>query len=281
MKGTLQDLGPHPESVIIETRARAREKKIRLAISICSVFVFLLLWDLAVKSHWINPKYVATPVEVFHTFIAKFYDTTPDGSIITVHFWASLRVVLIGFCLAVAVGIPLGLLVGYYRVADDLITPIFEVIRPIPPLAWTPLAIIWLGLGTTAKSYLIFLAAFVPCVINAHTGVKLTNPVRINVAKTFGASNWIIFTSVCIPSALPMVFAGVKIAIGNAWTTVVAAELMASASGLGYMIQQGRTYSRSDIIIVGMFAIGISGSIFSWLVSKLEARIVPWRKNNG
>ena len=114
--------------------------------------------------------------------------------------------------------------------------------------------------------------------INSYTGVRLTNPVRINVAKTFGASKWEIFRTVCVPSALPMVFAGVKIAIGNAWTTVVAAELLASAAGLGYMIQQGRTYSRSDVIIVGMFAIGITGSIFSWAVGKLESKLVPWRK---
>ncbi|HIR93723.1 MAG TPA: ABC transporter permease [Candidatus Egerieimonas intestinavium] len=267
-----------PESVKVETKARIRERKIRIFISVTAVTVFLLIWYLAVKLAWIDPKYVASPWEVVSTFVKKFYDITPDGATMPVHFWASLQVVLVGFISAIIVGIPLGLLTGYYRVADDLITPIFEIIRPIPPLAWTPLAIIWMGLGSTAKSFLIFLAAFVPCVINSYTGVRLTNPVRINVAKTFGASKWEIFRTVCVPSALPMVFAGVKIAIGNAWTTVVAAELLASAAGLGYMIQQGRTYSRSDVIIVGMFAIGITGSIFSWAVGKLESKLVPWRK---
>ncbi len=267
-----------PESVIIETKARVREKKIRFCISVTAVVVFLFIWYLAVKFSWINPKYVASPWQVIQTFFRKFYDITPDGATIPMHFLASMKVVMVGFVLAVLIGVPLGLLTGYFNIADDLITPIFEIIRPIPPLAWTPLAIIWLGLGSTAKSSLIFLAAFVPCVINSYTGVRLTNPVQINVAKTFGASHWKIFSTVSVPSALPMIFAGVKIAIGNAWTTVVAAELLASAAGLGYMIQQGRTYSRSDVIIVGMFAIGITGSIFSWAVSQLEGKIVPWRK---
>ena len=270
-----------PESVKIETKARIREKKIRICISVFCVAAFLLLWNLAVTFSWINPKYVASPWEVVQTFVRKFYDVVPDGGTLPLHFWTSLKVVLVGFVLAVVVGVPLGLLSGYYRIADDLVTPIFEVIRPIPPLAWTPLAIIWMGLGSTAKGFLIFLAAFVPCVINSYTGIRLTNQVRINVAKTFGASNWEIFRTVCVPSALPMVFAGIKIAIGNAWTTVVAAELLASSAGLGYMIQQGRTYSRSDIIIVGMFAIGITGSIFSWIVGKMEKRFVPWRENDG
>lgn len=278
MNGKNKILDSLPESVVIETKARARESRIRFGISIATVAAFLILWYLAVEFRWINPKYVASPWEVVMTFVQKFYDITPDGGTLPLHFWASLKVVLVGFVLAVIIGIPMGLLTGYYRIADDLITPIFEIIRPIPPLAWTPLAIIWMGLGSTAKSFLIFLAAFVPCVINSYTGIRLTNSVRINVAKTFGASQWEVFKTVCIPSALPMVFAGVKIAIGNAWTTVVAAELLASAAGLGYMIQQGRTYSRSDVIIVGMFAIGITGSIFSWAVGKLENRFVPWRK---
>lgn len=267
-----------PESVVIETKARARERRIQFLISVASVSAFLLLWYCAVNFKWVEPKYLATPMTVLSTFFKKFYDITPDGGTLPMHFWASLKVVLIGFVLAVVIGVPLGLLTGYYRIADDLITPIFEIIRPVPPLAWSPLAIIWLGLGYSAKAFLIFLAAFVPCVINSYTGVRLTNPVRINVAKTFGASKWEIFTTVCVPSALPMVFAGIKIAIGNAWTTVVAAELLASAAGLGYMIQQGRTYTRSDVIIVGMFAIGIIGSLFSTIVGKLENKLVPWRK---
>ncbi len=267
-----------PESVVIETKARIRERWIQLAISVASVGIFLLIWYLAVTFQWVDPKYLATPLTVITTFFEKFYDITPDGGTLPMHFWASLQVVLIGFTLAVVIGVPLGLLTGYYRAADNLITPIFEIVRPIPPLAWSPLAIIWLGLGNTAKAFLIFLAAFVPCVINSYTGIRLTNQVRINVAKTFGATKWEIFTTVCVPSALPMVFAGIKIAIGNAWTTVVAAELLASAAGLGYMIQQGRTYTRSDVIIVGMFAIGITGSIFSMIIGKLEDKLVPWRK---
>ena len=166
---------------------------------------------------------------------------------------------------------------GYYHTFDKLVSPIFEIIRPIPPIAWIPLSVIWLGIGTTAKGFIIFLAAFVPCVINSYTGIKLTNPVLINVAKTCGASRWEIFKTVCVPSALPLAFTGVRVALGNAWTTLVAAELLSATAGLGYMIQQGRSLARSDIIIVGMLTIGIIGAILSWLLSKLEDKAIRWR----
>ena len=158
-----------------------------------------------------------------------------------------------------------------------MLTPLFEILRPIPPIAWIPIVILTMGIGMRAKIFIIFVAAFVPCVINSYLGIRLTDPVKINVAKTFGASSFKIFTTVCIPSSLNMVFTGVRLSLNSSWTTLVAAEMLASSRGLGYMIQLGRTLIRPDIIIVGMITIGVTGALLNKLLALLEKKIAPWR----
>lgn len=264
-------------SIEVENENRKKEK-IRLSIlSVSGIAIFLILWQMSVGLGWIPKKFLAPPTEVFKSFIIKLYDTRPDGSTLLVHFLSSFYIAFVGFTSAVIIGTSIGLLMGYYKIFEKIVRPIFELIRPIPPIAWIPLSILWLGIGTTAKSYIIFLAAFVPCVINSYTGVKLTNPVLINVAKTCGANSWKIFIRVSVPSALPLVFTGIRIALGNAWSTLVAAELLASTAGLGYMIQQGRSLVRPDIIIVGMLTIGLTGALMALGVGSLENKVVPWR----
>ena len=245
-------------SIQIETEKQARERKQLFLLSLISVVFCLAIWELAVKLEWLNSKYICAPTDVLRSFITKLTDSKPDGAVLGVHIITSLKLVLVGYISASAVGVPLGLLLGYYRTFDRLVSPIFEIIRPIPPIAWIPLSVIWLGIGTTAKGFIIFLAAFVPCVINSYTGVKLTNPVLINVAQTCGASRWKNFKTVCVPSAMPLAFTGIRV-------------------GLGYMIQQGRSLARSDIIIVGMLTIGITGAILSWALSSLENKVIRWR----
>jgi len=134
-----------------------------------------------------------------------------------------------------------------------------------------------MGIGMTAKMFIIFVSAFVPCVINSYLGIRLTDHVRINVARTFGASDWKIFTTVCIPSSLNMVFTGIRLSLNNSWTTLVAAEMLGGSVGLGYMIQLGRTLIRPDIILVGMFTIGVTGALLNKLVALLEKFVAPWR----
>ena len=159
---------------------------------------------------------------------------------------------------------------------DRFVTPLFEIIRPIPPISWIPLTILWLGIGLKAQAFIIFFSAFIPCVINSYTGIKQTSPVLINVAKTFGASNFTIFIKVGIPSSLPITFAGIRVALGNSWSTLVAAEMLASSAGLGYMILMGRAFARPDIIVLGMLVIGIIGAIMTALLELAEKKIVKW-----
>ncbi|PRR71993.1 Putative aliphatic sulfonates transport permease protein SsuC [Moorella humiferrea] len=186
---------------------------------------------------------------------------------------------LTGYISAVVIGVPLGLLMGWYKKVDDIVKPIFEVIRPIPPIAWIPLAILWFGIGLPAKAFIIWLSAFVPSVINSYAGIKLTEPVLINVARTFGATNWETFLRIGVPSALPMVFTGLRLSLSSAWMTLVAAELLAATEGLGYMIQMGRTLSRPDVIIVGMLTIGFTGAIMAYVLERFEVKLAPWRRS--
>jgi NitT/TauT family transport system permease protein len=205
-------------------------------------------------------------------------DRAPDGATLGQHFQASLLLALTGYFSAVVIGVPLGLLMGWYKRLDEIVRPIFELIRPIPPIAWIPLAILWFGIGLTAKAYIIWLSAFVPSVINSYFGIKLTEPVLINVVRTFGASKWESFLKVGVPAALPMVFTGLRLSLSSAWMTLVAAELLAATEGLGYMIQMGRTLARPDIIIVGMLTIGFTGAAMAFALEKLESKMAPWRK---
>ena len=256
---------------------RKKEHRRTLLLHIIGLAVFFGAWELSVRTGMLSHRVMATPSQVIETFIFKLSHTRPDGATVISHFLVSFRLALSGFIVAVLIGIPLGLFTGYFKALDLYMMPIFEIIRPIPPIAWIPIVILVLGIGMTAKVYIIFVAAFVPCVINSYLGVKLTNQTLINLARTFGASDWQIFRTVCVPSAMPMVFAGVRTSLGASWSTLVAAEMLASTGGLGYMIQMGRTLIRPDIIIVGMLTIGFTGALMAKGLAYLENRIAPWR----
>ena len=259
-------------------REEKKTKKQLLILSIIGVVTFVAVWQIAVMTGLLPSKYVPAPSTVFQLFFTKLSSTEPDGAVLTTHILASLQVSLTGFFLAIVIGVPLGLFMGWFRGFDKFVRPIFEILRPIPPVSWIPITIIWLGLGLQAKAFIVFFSAFVPCVINAYTGIKQTNPVLINVAKTCGASNLTIFFKVGIPSAMTMTFAGVRVALGNAWATLVAAEMLAANAGLGYMIQQGRSFARPDIIILGIVVIGLLGIIFTWLLGLVEGKVLGWKK---
>lgn len=248
-----------------------------VVISVLSILAFLLIWQIMVAAGVLSDKILPAPTKVFAAFFDKLSNESPDGSLLQTNILVSLMVACSGLLLAIVIGIPLGWLMGWYKAVNRFIRPIFELVRPIPPIAWIPLTILWVGIGLEAKAMIIFFASFVPCVINATAGIKSTNKTLINVAKTYGASNFTIFLKIGIPSSLPMTFAGIRIALNSAWSTLVAAELLAANAGLGYMINMGRQFGRVDIIVLGMFTIGILGFLFSLVFSKLERILVKWR----
>ena len=246
-------------------------------LSVVGIVTLLLLWEVLVRINILSVDKVVAPSQIVLTFIEKLSNPVPDGGTIVVHLAVSLRLVLLGFLVSVVIGVILGLLMGFFESCDRFFTPIFEIIRPIPPLAWIPIVIVVLGIGMKAELFIIFVAAFVPCVINSYLGIKGTSKILINVAKTAGASKWQIFTKVGIPSALPMVFTGIKVSFGSAWATLVAAEMVASSKGLGFMSQQGRQASRPDIVLLGMAVIGLVGAVLTGILTIIEKKAIPWR----
>ncbi|WMW66093.1 ABC transporter permease [Nitratidesulfovibrio liaohensis] len=171
-------------------------------------------------------------------------------------------------------GLPLGLAMGWFNVAEGLARPIFEIIRPIPPVAWIPLTIFWFGIGLPGKIFIIWLGGLVPCVINAYVGVKMTNPTLIQMARTYGASDWQIFRQLCIPSALPMVFGALQIALACCWTNLVAAELLAADAGPGFMITMGRRLAMPEMVVLGMFMVGLTGAFIGVIIDRVEKRLL-------
>ena len=257
---------------------KRREHYQLVMLSIIGILVFLFAWQAAVMVGILPSRYVPMPTEVVKLFFVKWVDPNPDGAVLGINILASLQVALSGFLLALIIGIPLGLCMGWFRGFDSFMRPIFEILRPIPPVSWIPITIIWMGLGLKAKAFIVFFSAFVPCVINSYTGIRQTSQTLINVGKICGASNFTIFLKIGIPSAMTMTFAGIRVALGNAWATLVAAEMLAANVGLGYMIQQGRSFARPDIIILGIVVIGVLGVIFTWLLGLVEGKVLGWKK---
>lgn len=253
------------------------KKNENMILSFIGVLGFFLIWQLLLEFGMIPDKYLSKPTEVVSTFLTKLTDPRPEGATLIENILSSLKVALSGFFLAMAAGIPLGLLMGWYPVLDRLVRPCFEILRPIPPVAWIPLTILWLGIGLGAKSFIIFFAAFIPCVINSYAGIKQTSQSHINVAKTCGASNWQIFLNVGVPSAIPMIFTGARISLGAAWATLVAAEMLAANAGLGFMIGMGRSFARPDLIVMGMLVIGLIGAFLSFVLTMIERKFAGWR----
>ena len=265
----------------IIARVQAEHRKIRyrdIMLSICGVLLFFLIWEALVMFKIVDSKKLCDVLEVFKLFIVKLSDPNPDGAVLLVNIWSSLQIALSGFGLAIVIGIPLGWLMGWYRGFDAFMRPIFEIIRPIPPVSWIPLTIVWMGIGLKAKAFIVFFAALVPCLINSYTGIRQTKEVLINVCKTFGAGRFETFLRAGIPSSMTMTFAGIKVAIGNAWATLVAAEMLAASSGLGYMILMGRSYGRVDLVILGIVVIGVLGVIISAIIGACENLVLGWKK---
>ena len=190
------------------------------------------------------------------------------------HVWVSAKEAAGGYLLALGIGLPLGLLMGWFGVVRGIARPLFELVRPIPPIAWIPLTIFWFGIGVSGKIFIIFLGGVVPCVINAFVGVRMTSGTLIQMARIYGASDWQIFTQLCIPTALPMVFGALQIALACCWTNLVGAELLAANQGLGYMITMGRRLALPELVILGMVSVGFTGALIGLGIDILERRLL-------
>ena len=248
----------------------------RRIIGLATILLALVMWWLLSKYRIIDAARFPPPHEVWSQFI--FVATQGYGNgLLHHHVLHSLGLVAKGFSVAVAIGVPLGMLMGYSRRAETLINPIFLVLRPIPPLAWIPLAIVWLGLGDGAKIMVIVVAAFVPSVINSYTGVRTISVPVIEAAAMLNARGFSLLRHVLLPGSLPMIFTGLRLSLQASWTTLVAAELIGALYGLGSVLNQAAQDINPAMILVAMVSVGIIGAATTFLLSLAENYAMPWR----
>ena len=203
----------------------------------------------------------------------------PPGFLLPNHILHSLLRVGLGFALAALLGIPLGLLIGWSGRIRIMVSPVIEMIRPIPPLAWIPIAILWFGIGMKSAAFIIFLGAFFPIVLNTISGALSINPIFFEAMRTLNATPADIFFKVVVPGSTPSIFVGLRIGVGIGWMTLVAAEFtgVKSGYGLGYMIMTARDIQRPDEIIAGMLVIGVIGLLINHVLKILEKKIIRWQ----
>ncbi|MBU9743942.1 ABC transporter permease [Diplocloster agilis] len=246
----------------------------RLICGIIAILGFLLIWHFGTNGTRLG-EIMPGPIVILKSFFEAFTQKTAGYTIFGHTFW-SLSRVLVGYSVACILGISLGLLMGRYRLAEAIFRPFYEMIRPIPPIAWISLAILWFGLGETMAYFIIFLSAFNNITINVFMGTKSINQELVGCAKMLGANEAQVFRTVVIPATIPYIFAGMQIGISSSWAAVVAAEMVRSSKGLGFLIVSGMDINNISQIFVGILAIGIVGFLLATIMRGVEGKLCQW-----
>lgn len=240
-----------------------------------TLIVLFLVWE-GVAGYWL-PVYNVDLVALLpppSAILAAAWELIQSGELIK-HMWDSLRRELVAFAFA-TLGIPLGIVMGWWPRLNRQLDPIIEILRPIPPIAWIPLSLLWLGIGDAQNQFIIFLGIFFPLVINTIQGVKSVEPNLVRAARCLGASEWQLLRRVVLPATLPMILTGIRVGFGVGWMALVAAELVGATSGLGFLINDARSVLRTDIVILGMLTIGFVGMMIDMLVRRIARALLPW-----
>lgn len=247
-----------------------------LLLSLASIAGIIFVWWLATTLGWVKPLFLPGPGAV----LKKFFDIWQSGFTNTPfleHIAVSAARVFGAFLLACVIGIPLGLAMGMSPLIRGIFDPPIEFYRPIPPLAYLPLMIIWFGIGETSKVMLIFLSVLAPVALGARSGVKSAAIEQIHAAYSFGATRWQVMRHVILPSALPEILTAMRIGIGFGWTTLVAAEMVAATEGLGYMVLSASQFLQTSTVIMGIVVIAAIAYCFDLLMRIIERKVVPWK----
>ena len=247
-----------------------------LRISVVTIVLLLLAWTVVTSAGWIKPLFLPSPQAVAQQFW-EYVTGTANDKPLWQHFVASVGRVFAAFALAVVTAVPVGIAMGMSRVARGIFDPPIEFYRPLPPLSYLPLIIIWFGIDELPKVLLIFLSCFAPLALAARSGMKSASQEQINAAYSMGASYGQVIRHIILPSALPEILVGMRIAIGFGWTTLVAAEMVAANVGLGQMVLNASNFLRTDIVIMGIVVIGVVAYLFDLLMRWVEKRLVPWK----
>ena len=281
----MRDASPVPPVVAGHTIAAPALKTSRfkvpgegssVLISIATMGSLFVLWYAITNLGLIKPLFLPSPQAVwqqFHEYLTGAANDRPLWQ----HFAASMGRVFSAFLLACLTAIPVGIAMGMSRVARGIFDPPIEFYRPLPPLAYLPLIIIWFGIDEMPKVLLIYLACFAPLALAARSGMKSAAQEQINAAYSMGANYRQVIVHVILPSALPEILVGMRIAIGFGWTTLVAAEMVAANVGLGQMVLNASNFLRTDIVVMGIIVIGVVAYLFDMLMRWTEHKLVPWK----
>jgi NitT/TauT family transport system permease protein len=239
-------------------------------LTISGFALFFGGWSLLAWSGWLPPNLLPSPRAVWAT-LERLWNNPFAGHVYADHMLASLGRFLMGWAIAVAIGIPLGLLMGWYRLLDEIVTPLFDSIRFVAPLAWVPLAALWFGTGIGGPLLIIFVGSFAPCVISAYRGARLVEARLVEAAQTMGASGRQVIQHVLVPGAMPSIISGLRVSAGLGWQSLVGSELIVVGAGLGYLMVQGQGNLATDVVIAGMIGIGVVGFAIDVALRGVEA----------
>lgn len=276
---TLDTVGttmPTPSRVSGKPNSGGARRLSQTTISVMAVAGFLLAWAVVSMSGFMPPGYLPTPVELSRELLDLVRSGYKQDSLWQ-HIGISLFRTLVGFVAGVALGIPLGLLTGYSYVGGAIASPLMAFLRPIPPIAFIPMVVLYFGLGELGKVVLIFWTAFNYVHVNAHAGAANVPIAYLRAAQSLGMSRSQVFRGVVFPAAIPQIFTGLKVAMALSWAVVVAAELTGAQSGLGYMIADAALTFRIPVVFIGIGLIGLIGLALNLMLNFAEARLVHWR----
>jgi taurine transport system permease protein len=245
------------------------------AVRVATVLAVLLAWTLATTFQLVPPLFLPSPAAIATQAVAVARDGFADASLVQ-HILASLARVFTALAFAILLGVPAGLAIGLSPIARGILDPIIEFIRPIPPLAYLPLIVIWCGIGELTKVLVIFIAVFAPVAIASAAGVAAVPRDRIDAGRALGATRRQIVTHVILPNALPSILTGLRIGLGVGWSTLVAAELVAATRGVGFMIQTAAQFLETDVVLMGILVIAVIAVTLDALVRLAERVLVPW-----
>lgn len=247
-----------------------------LKLSTATLLVLLAVWWAVTALQLISPLFLPAPQQVLHQLVVI---ASPQGfmdATLWQHLAASLGRILVALLAAVVIGVPVGIAMGLSETVRGLLDPLIEIYRPVPPLAYLPLMVIWFGIGETSKILLIYLAIFAPVTLSTVAGVRSVAQVRIRAAQALGANRWQLLRFVVLPSALPEILTGIRIGLGVGWSTLVAAELIAATRGLGFMVQSAGEFLATDVVIAGISVIAIIAFGLELGLRALQRRLTPW-----
>jgi taurine transport system permease protein len=276
---TLLDRAEESAPRLVKMRRFGPDEGSTLPISLASGAVILALWWIVAELRLVPHLFLPTPEEVWTAAVSIYHDGYANASLFE-HVSASLLRIFAAGAIAIVLGVPIGLIMGLNKWVKGVFDTPIEFYWPLPPLAYLPLMIIWLGIGETSKITLLALAMFAPIVLSAQAGVRSVSQERVNAALSLGATRLQLLREIVLPSALPELLTGIRISLGVGWGTLVAAELIAATRGIGYLIMSAAQFLATDVVFVGIAIIAACAFAFSFGMRLLEGWLVPWKGQN-